>query len=129
MTSNSKPLLDPTPPGDELDRANAVFSMAKDMLGFVPAGVRLYGISPPLLEAFAGNVGYFRNGTKLSPALTAMIRYLVSEKVGCQFCIDMNEGFLVTSIFMRNSAWSTYPSACRKRCFRISRRPGYAVNA
>lgn len=60
----------------------------------MPAGMRLYGVSPPLLEAFAANVGYFRDGTDLSPQSITMIRYLVSERAGCRFCIDLNEGFL-----------------------------------
>lgn len=44
--------------------------------------MRLYGIRPPLLETFAGTVGYFRSGMSLSPSLTAMIRDLVSEHAG-----------------------------------------------
>ena len=78
--NQAKALLDPTPPEGEEKRVNAVFEMAKEMIGYVPAGMRLYGISPPLLETFAGSVGYFRNGTTLSPVLTTMIRYLVSER-------------------------------------------------
>jgi alkylhydroperoxidase family enzyme len=93
---NTKALLDPTPPIGEEDRVSQVFSMAKEMIGFIPSGLRLYGISPPLLETFAGTVGYFRNGTKLSPRLTTMIRYLVSERAGCQFCIDLNETILLS---------------------------------
>lgn len=41
-----------------------------------------------------GTVRYFRDGTALSAELTAIIRYLVSERAGCRFCIDLNEGFL-----------------------------------
>ena len=92
--STTAALLDPTPPQNEQSRVDAVFNMAEEMLGFVPAGMRLYGVSPPLLEAFAGTVGYFRSGTALSPRLTAMIRYLVSERADCRFCIDLNEGML-----------------------------------
>ena len=91
---HDRALLDPTPPAAEQPRVDKVFAMAEEMLGFVPAGMRLYGISPPLLETFAGTVGYFRGGTQLSGPLTAMIRYLVSERVGCRFCIDLNETFL-----------------------------------
>ena len=94
--NEAKALLSPTPPEGEEERVNAVFEMAKEMIGYVPAGMRLYGISPPLLETFAGNVGYFRNGTTLSPILTTMIRYLVSERADCRFCIDLNEGFLAS---------------------------------
>lgn len=88
-------LLDPTPPQGEQSRVDAVLGMAEQMMGFVPAGMRLYGVSPSLLETFAGTVGYFRNGTSLSPRLTAMIRYLVSDRADCRFCIDLNEGILV----------------------------------
>ncbi len=94
MTTPTAALLDPTPPPGTEARVDAVFTMAEDMLGFVPAGMRLYGASPELLELFAGTVGYFRTGTALSPRLTAMIRYLVSERAACRFCIDLNEGIL-----------------------------------
>ena len=94
--STATALLDPTPPQAERARVDAVFEMAEEMLGFVPAGMRLYGVSPSLLELFAGTVGYFRNGTALSPRLTAMIRYLVSDRADCRFCVDLNEGFLTS---------------------------------
>lgn len=92
--STTAALLDPTPPHGEQSRVDAVFQMAEEMLGFVPAGMRLYGASPAMLETFAATVSYFRAGTALSPRLTAMIRYLVSERVDCRFCIDLNEGML-----------------------------------
>ncbi len=87
-------LLDPTPPAADQHRVDAVFKMAEEMIGFVPAGMRLYGISPTLLELFAGTVGYFRGETQLSGKLSASIRYLVSERIDCKFCIDLNETFL-----------------------------------
>lgn len=88
-------LITPTPPTGEEERVAAVLEKMEEHLGFVPDGLRLYGISPPLLETFVGNVGYFAmGGTALPPELTTMIRYLVSSRAKCQFCIDMNEGFL-----------------------------------
>lgn len=92
--SNAQPLLNPCPPVGEEDRVAAVFGAIEQKLGFVPDGLRLYSFSPPLLEHFIGNIGYFNSGERLSPALMAMIRYLVSWNSKCQFCIDMNEGFL-----------------------------------
>ncbi len=94
MTTQAANMIDPTPPIEDKDRVEAIFSQMQEHLGFVPDGLRLYGISPPLLETFVGNVSYFRGGTSLSPVLTTMIRYLVSSRSECQFCIDMNEGFL-----------------------------------
>lgn len=88
------PLLQPRPPAGEEARVQGVLDAVQEHLGFVPDGLRLYSVSPGLLEAFVANVSYFRNGTPLSPVLTAMIRYLVSWRTGCQFCIDLNEGFL-----------------------------------
>ncbi len=90
-----RPLIDVTPPKGEEGRVAAVFQAIEGHIGFVPDALRLYGISPPLLEAFVGNVAYFRGGTALSPLLTTMIRYLVSSAADCRFCIDMNEAFLV----------------------------------
>lgn len=89
------PLLQPQVPAGDEARVNEIFSNIEKHLGFVPDGVRLYSISPPLLETLIGNVGYFNlGGTKLPPALTAMIRYQISWNAGCHFCIDLNEGFL-----------------------------------
>jgi alkylhydroperoxidase family enzyme len=93
-TRNNKPLINPQAPVGEEGRVAAVFGAVEQRLGFVPDGVRLYSFSPPLLENFVGNVSYFNSGERLSPAFMAMLRYLVSSKAGCQFCIDLNEGFL-----------------------------------
>lgn len=90
-------LLNPVPPVGEEERVEAIFSQVQETMGFVPDGLRLYAISPPLLEAFVGNGGYFRQHPSLRGELLAMIRYLVSAEVGCQFCIDLNEGMLVNA--------------------------------
>jgi alkylhydroperoxidase family enzyme len=83
------------PVGDEA-RVDAILDGIKQHIGFIPDGLRLYSLSPPLLESFIGNVSYFNGGgTQLPNELTAMIRYLVSWQAGCSFCVDMNEGFLV----------------------------------
>jgi len=92
--SNTQPLLQPLPPKGEEDRVAAVLDAIEQRLGFVPDGLRLFGISPPLLESYASNIGYFNSGERLSPSLMAMIRYLVSWNAKCTFCIDLNEGFL-----------------------------------
>jgi len=89
-----QPLLRPAPPAGEEIRVAQIFDAVEKHIGFVPDGLRLYGISPPLLESFVGNVSYFLEGTSLSPVLTAMIRYLVSSQANCQFCIDLNESLL-----------------------------------
>ena len=90
------PLISPHIPAGDEERVAAIFTAIQERVGFVPDGLRLYSLSPPLLETFVGNVAYFNGGgTGLPPELTAMIRYLVSWQSGCSFCVDMNEGFLV----------------------------------
>ena len=88
-------LIYPQVPSGEEDRVNGILGNIEKHLGFVPDGLRLYSISPPLLETFVGNISYFNmGGTQLPPKLTAMIRYQVSWEAGCSYCIDLNEGFL-----------------------------------
>ena len=89
-----KPLITPQVPAGEEGSVDAIFSAVKQRMGFIPDGLRLYSISPPLLETFMGNISYFNSGERITPSLMAMIRYLVSWDAKCQFCIDMNEGFL-----------------------------------
>lgn len=93
--SATHPLIQPTPPAEDQAKVQAIFQAVESKMGFLPDAVRLYAISPPLLEAFLAGVGYFHGGTKLSPQLTAMIRYLVSSSAQCRFCIDLNEGWLI----------------------------------
>lgn len=91
---NEKPLLNPAIPGGEEQHVEGILSQVEQALGFVPDGMRLYSISPPLLENFVSTIGYFRAHPVLRQELLAMIRYLASADSGCQFCIDLNEGFL-----------------------------------
>lgn len=94
VSQHAKPLIIPQAPAGEEGRVEAVFNAVKQRLGFVPDGLRLYSFSPVLLETFVGNISYFNSGERIAPSLMAMIRYLVSWESKCQFCIDMNEGFL-----------------------------------
>lgn len=88
-------LIYPKAPAGEEDKVNAILGNIEQHLGFVPDGLRLYSFSPPLLESFVSNIGYFNmGGTQLPPVLTAMIRYQVSWDAGCSYCVDLNEGFL-----------------------------------
>jgi alkylhydroperoxidase family enzyme len=88
-------LINPTVLAEDKEKIEAIFAMVEEHLGFVPDGLKLYSISPPLLEAFMGSVGYFLAHPELSQELLAMIRYLVSAEAGCRFCIDFNASILV----------------------------------
>ncbi len=88
------PLLQPVPPAAEAAKVNDIFQGIAERYGYVPDGVRLYGLSPALLENFLANVGYFMTHQRIDQKLLAMIRYLGSVQVNCTFCIDFNEAYL-----------------------------------
>ena len=88
-------LITPTVATEDQARVEAIFAQVKEQMGFVPDGLKLYSISPPLLESFLGTVGYFRGHPTFRQELLAMIRYLASSKNNCTFCIDFNESILL----------------------------------
>lgn len=97
QTQTTKPLLYPAPPAADEKMVQEIFRGIEEFVGFVPDGLRLYGISPPLLENYVRNIVYFnQGGTTLPRPLCVMIRYLVSWNAGCSFCIDLNEAFLTS---------------------------------
>lgn len=87
-------LLIPRAPSGEEARVAKTLGAIEQHIGFIPDALRLYSFSPPLLENFVSNIGYFNSGERISPSLMAMIRYYVSSDAKCSFCIDLNEGFL-----------------------------------
>lgn len=94
-TSGATALINPAPPADGKAMVDAILKETEAGLGIVPDGVALYGISPPLLEAFVNSFGYFLSHKELSQELFATIRYLVSSNVECAYCIDFNGGLLI----------------------------------
>ena len=50
VMTQEQPLITPFVPAGEEQRVEAILDMAREHLGFVPDGLRLYTISPPLLE-------------------------------------------------------------------------------
>ncbi len=79
---------------DEQTQVDAMLAAVEERMGFVPDGLKLYSVSPPLLEAFLGNVGYFMAHPSFRQEFLAMVRYLVASKSECNFCIDFNEAIL-----------------------------------
>jgi alkylhydroperoxidase family enzyme len=87
-------LITPTLTSEEQTRVDAIFADVEQKMGFIPDGLKLYSTSPPLLEAFLGNIGYFMAHPSIRQELLATIRFLVASKSECNFCIDFNEALL-----------------------------------
>ena len=91
---STTPLLQPVVPEADQAMVNEIMGGVEAHVGFVPDGMKLYSISPPVLQTFVQGVGYFLGHETLRQELLAMIRYLGSSNAGCEFCISLNEGFL-----------------------------------
>ncbi len=99
MTQTVKPLINPVPPAGSEEKVEALYQPIKQMLGMVPSAIKLFGISPFLLEEHVNNIGYFMQHPTLSPPLLAMIRLLVAKEKHCAYCITLNEGMLIEAGF------------------------------
>lgn len=98
MNATSKPIrIDITPPADEKDKVEAIIAPYQKILGRVPGGLQMLGASPPMLEHYAGTIQYYMKHPHLGQPLLTFIRYLVSWRGDCAYCIDLNEAFLMNA--------------------------------
>jgi alkylhydroperoxidase family enzyme len=88
--------IDMTPPRDEQAQVERIMAPYVEMLGRVPGGLQLLGVSPPILEHYAGTLNYYMAHPTLSQPLLTFIRYLVSWRGDCDYCVDLNEAFLIS---------------------------------
>ena len=89
--------IDITPPPEEVTKVEAIMAPYKEMLGRAPGGLQLLGVSPPVLEHYAGTIGYYMTHPTLGQPLLTFIRYLVSWRGDCAYCVDLNEAFLISA--------------------------------
>ncbi len=99
MSQNVSALINPVPPAGSEEKVEALCQPIKQMLGIVPSVIKLFGISPFLLEERVNNIGYFMQHPTLSSPLLAMIRLLISKANKCTYCITLNEGMLIEAGF------------------------------
>ena len=72
-----------------------IYGPMQQRMGLVPSPLQLYSASPGLLSAFGPIRDYFMNHPTLSQALMALIRMLVAEEMGYNYCISLNRTILV----------------------------------
>lgn len=90
------PLITLQSPETATGQTAEIFAQFRQMLGSVPSPMQLMGVSPPLLQAFADQAGYFFGGQQeLDGGMLTWMRYLNSHRLECRFCIDMNAGMLL----------------------------------
>lgn len=78
-----------------------IYAGVNKVFGRVPNAVRVYSVSPGLLENQWASNSYFLRHPNLPFTLLATIRMLVSQENKCDYCIGMNG-----SLLMQRAGWS-----------------------
>jgi alkylhydroperoxidase family enzyme len=76
-----------------------LYKGAEQFFGWVPNNVKMFGVSPAVLENQVHFAMYFMEHEALKPQLLAMIRMLVSHATGSPYCAPMIAGLLVQQGF------------------------------
>lgn len=99
QASSSAVRIDTTPPAGEQSGVDRIMAPYREMLGRVPGGLQMLAISPPLLSHYSGTIHYYMQHPTIGQPLLTFIRYLVSWRGDCEYCVDLNEGFLLNAGF------------------------------
>ena len=87
-------IITPQPPPGEEARVAAIRAEISSLFGHMPAGMELLVMTPEILEQRWATMQYYLRHPRLSMALLAFIRLLVSDRLGAPFCIGMNQAIL-----------------------------------
>lgn len=88
-------LLETVVPRAATGKVAEVYGQIEQAFGRVPNAMQLYSSSPALLEQQWQQIGYYMRHPRLSGALFAAIRMLVSQENDCEYCIGFNAGLLI----------------------------------
>ncbi|MDA8093831.1 MAG: hypothetical protein M0T84_07955 [Betaproteobacteria bacterium] len=67
-------------------------------MGWVPNAMQLYSPNPELAAMRWAQTRYFMQHPRLSPALLAFTRMLVSSDNDCAYCVGLNEAMLINRL-------------------------------
>jgi alkylhydroperoxidase family enzyme len=96
---HTMPLLKTVPPEEAEGKLLELYDMAEQFFGTVPNNVKMFGVSPAMLENQVQFAVYSMNHPTLSAPFFAMIRLLVSHAAGSPYCAHMNAGLLMQQGF------------------------------
>ncbi|ADK83779.1 conserved hypothetical protein [Desulfarculus baarsii DSM 2075] len=90
------PLLKIVPVDQAQGEVKANYEMFTKTIGTVPQPFQMWSASPALQSINKQIIGYYMKHPTLKPALMALIRMLVSEELGFDYCISFNAQILKT---------------------------------
>ena len=77
-------------PGKASPDVEKVYNSFLENVGAIPPPFLIYSASPAIQSIQAQLITYFREGSGLSPLLTALIRYLTAVMLDLEPCIEFN---------------------------------------
>ena len=84
-------LINTVPPEEAEGIIGKGYDMFLERLGTIPKPMEMFSVSPKLFELRLKRMNYLAKHPKLSFALLAHIRYLVSHNLNFKFCTDFNK--------------------------------------
>ncbi len=110
------PLLKTVSPETASGELAALYDQMKTAFGGVPNALSIWSESPLLLKQQFEFIGYYMQHPRLSGALLATIRLLVSVDTQCIYCVEFNAGMLINMMGWtpeQVAATKTDPSAAK----------------
>jgi len=93
------PLIQTIKPEDATGELAELYGKIHAMRGRVSNSAQIFSASPELIKQQMSFIEYYMLKQKsLSMALLACIRTLVSDKNGCQYCVDFNASMLINML-------------------------------
>jgi alkylhydroperoxidase family enzyme len=83
-------LLKAVPPDETPENVQSVYNAFVDTVGMVPPPFEMLSASPALQSLQAKLIGYYKEGSNLSPLLMSLIRYLTASALEMQPCVEFN---------------------------------------
>jgi uncharacterized peroxidase-related enzyme len=93
-------LLKTVEPNEAQGRVKKVYDEIQDTFGTIPDGIQLWSVNPKAVEAQWEHIKEVLSMDKDSQKLHTIIRYLMSESNGCEYCIGFNGGMLINMFGM-----------------------------
>ena len=78
-----------------------IFLEVEALFSMVPNGLRLWSANPKALRLQWNHIKEVMSKDEDTQKLHALIRYLVSNKNGCEYCIGLNKGMLINFYAMK----------------------------
>lgn len=89
------PLIKPIETTEATGKVAEIYEKMSNNLGFIPDSFKMFSQSEHVLDIQFSNLAYFIRHKSLGGKLLALIRYLVSEREECRYCVGMNAGILL----------------------------------